>query len=83
MMIKVHTFWNFSPSHRQQHSSPSTFTGLHNKAGHTQQAARVLIPNEFKVQNTPYAFTCPTAFNFIFTLFHPVWDKATEKLRVT
>ena len=35
MMIEVHTFWNFSPSHRQQHSSPSTFTGLHNKAGHT------------------------------------------------
>lgn len=67
MMIEVHAFWNFSPSHRQQHSSPSTFTGLHNKTGH-KQAAWVLIPNELKVQNI--AFTFPPVFNFIFNLFH-------------
>jgi len=57
MMIEVHAFWNFSPSHRQQHSSPSTFTGLHNKTGHTQQAAWVLIPNELKVQNISFYFS--------------------------
>jgi hypothetical protein len=39
MMIEVHTFWNFSPSHRQQHSASSTFTRLHRNASLTQHTA--------------------------------------------
>lgn len=79
MMIEVHALWNFSPSHRQQHSSPSTFTGLHNKEGHTHTTGSLSAHSKW-IKSTKYLLFLQY---FIFNLFNSMPDKLTEKLRVT